>query len=406
MFRFLPWILSLVVAVTLTNLCVNVPMFDEWTWAPLVLALHDGRFHAVDLWAQQQSHRSPLPTLLMLALASLSHWNIRIEAFASLIFATATQGMLAFLTCRLSAHRAWSAFGMISLLIFSFIQAENWIWGFQLSWFMVNAFLIAVVVLLADEDPRPWRLGLAIICAASASCCLIFGFGAWIAGGILLARQARARTLWAIAAMTMILVFGWGYHAPNFENGWALKSVPVDIAQFVLTYLGAPLGSIGGRWFCEVLGALELVAWVVLAGRSPNARPWLAIAAFTLSAAVFEAVGRSGNGVDAATAFRYTTTSSLGWIALVGVAAHSLDRKAWRRMGTTLMVLIVLGNGLGYLYGYSLAGLQRDAAFAVRHLDEIDDVELSEYTNDPRQTRRLVQLLREAHLGPFSEKLP
>ena len=395
-----PWLAPLLVIATLTARTVNVPMFDEWTWAPLVLAMHDGHLRLADLWAQQQAHRSPLPTLAMLALASLDHWNVRIEALCSFAVAAVTLAMLATLTRRLPRARATLA--LIALVVFSLLQAENWMWGFQLSWFVVDACAVATIALLAAPRVRAPRLALAMVAALAASGSLVFGVGAWLAGALMLVGWRRALFAWCITAMVTIAVYTLGYHLPSFENGWAANAGPLDLPQFVLAYLGAPLGVAGGRWTSEAFGLAEIVGWIILARRAATWRPWLALAIFALIAAFFDGVGRSANGIDAALAFRYTTTSSLGLVALIGLAAQSFGAMAWRRFAVALAVLIALGDGIGYVYGYSLGGLQRDAAVAVAKLESVDDVELAEYANDPQMMRTLAQRLRAAHLGPFS----
>ncbi|MGH7716382.1 MAG: hypothetical protein ACREML_10355, partial [Vulcanimicrobiaceae bacterium] len=300
-----------------------MPMFDEWTWAPLVLAMHDGTLRIADLWAQQQAHRSIVPSALMLGLAYLDRWNVRIEAMVNVTIALATQALLFVAFVRIDPPRRATAFALGSLLLFSLLQSENWLWGFQMSWFLVNFFVVAVVVLLATQT----RLGFigAVLAAIAASCSLIFGFGAWIAGIVMLLRYRGLLLAWCVFGVAFAAFFALGYHTPRFENGWAWLSSPFAIVQFVLVYLGDPLGAWAGRIVAELAGVALIAAFVlctrVALDRRIVARPWYALAAFALTAACFEAIGRAGNGVDAALALRYVTPSTLGWIALVGLSA-------------------------------------------------------------------------------------
>ena len=225
-------------------------MFDEWTWAPLVLALHDGTLHLGDLWAQQQAHRSFVPMALMLALAQLDGWNVHIETFVNILLALATQALLFVLCGRLDETRRVAAFGLGSLLLFSLLQAENWLWGFQLSWFLVNLFVVAVVVLLGTRKPLGF-IG-AVLAAIAASCSLIFGFGAWIAGIVMLIRCRGLLVAWCAIGVCFAALFSIGYHPPRFENGWASLSTPFAVAQFILVYLGDPLAAWAGRYVAEI----------------------------------------------------------------------------------------------------------------------------------------------------------
>jgi hypothetical protein len=400
--RLWPWLCAPAVFALVAGLVINVPMFDEWTWAPLVLALHDRTLHLGDLWAQQQAHRSFVPSALMLALAQLDGWNVRIEAFVNILLALATQGLLFVLCARLDGTRRAAAFGLSSLLLFSLLQAENWLWAFQLSWFLVNLFVVAVVALLGTR--KPLGFAGAVLAAIAASSSLIFGFGAWIAGIVMLIRCRALLVAWCVIGVCFAAFFAIGYHSPQFENGWASLSTPLVVVQFVLVYLGDPLAAWAGRYVAEIAGAAGIAAFVyctrIALERREPAQAWYALGAFALTAACFEAIGRAGNGVDAALALRYVTPSTLGWIALVGLSAQVLDLRRWRAETLGIGALVIVGSVAGCFYSYSLAGLQLDAFVAMQHLDRVDDEELSEYTADP-DTRALAARLRAAHLGPY-----
>jgi hypothetical protein len=400
--RLWPWLCAPAVFALVAGLVVNVPMFDEWTWAPLVLALHDRTLQLGDLWAQQQAHRSFVPSALMLALAQLDGWNVRIEAFVNILLALKTQVLLFVLCARLDGTRRAAAFGLGSLLLFSLLQAENWLWGFQLSWFLVNLFVVLVVVLLGTR--KPLGFAGAVLAAMLASSSLIFGFGAWIAGIVMLIRCRALLVAWCAIGVCFAALFSIGYHLPHFENGWASVSSPLVVAQFIFVYLGDPLGAWGGRYVSEIAGAALVAAFVyctrIARERSVPAQAWYALGAFALTAACFEAIGRAGNGVDAGLALRYVTPSTLGWIALVGLSAQVLDLRRWRAETLAIGAFVIVGSIAGCFYSYSLAGLQLDAFVAMQHLDRVDDEELSEYTADP-DTRALAARLRAAHLGPY-----
>ena len=403
MTRFLPALYGAGVALLVALLTVNVPMFDEWTWAPLVLAAHAHRLTAGDLWAQQQAHRSVVPTLFMLGLAQVDGWDVRIEALFNIIIAFATLVSLAWLFARIEPQRRYVAYAMAGLFLFSLLQAENWFWGFQMSWFLVNFFVFRVVGWLTTRSNTRFILG--ALAAAAASLSLIFGFGAWIAGMVMLAGRRRALILWCAIALATSVCFLLGYHAPRFENGWARNASPLEVVQFILVYLGGPAGAWGGRIAAEIAGVALIAAFAIWSReaqrRGIDARAWYALAAFVLTAACMEAFGRAGNGVDAATPLRYVTTSTLAWIALIGLSAEVASLRWWRVQTVALALALAAGSVVGYFYAYQLTGLQRDARIAVQNIDRVDDEELSEYTADPQATRALAQQLRAAHLGPY-----
>ena len=409
--------LPLLLAAFVATQYVDVPMYDEWIWSPLVLALHDGALKFSDLWAPQGAHRSLVPTALALGLAHFDGWSMRDEALVSVALAALTQALLWYLLRRRSASARAAAlpFCVASLLLYSLVQSENWLWGFQLSWLLVNLATVAVVALLDAPSAGPLRFSGAVAAALIASFSLVFGCGAWFAGAVMFAtrREWWRAAIWLGCAAVASAAFAYGYALPHDEHGWAsgAASPLLDAAQFVLAYLGAPLGIAGGRWTSELLGTVLLLAGAALlieawrAGRDVAA--WTALLAFALLAGVMEAVGRAGNGVDGALAFRYTTPASLAWIALVGLTAQRVATAALLRWGRAAWVvgglLFVSANAAGAFEATQLIGMQHAAADAFRDLSAHDDEELAQYENDPAWLRAQARRLQLARLGPWRD---
>jgi hypothetical protein len=410
----LAWFLPFAMLAIVATAVVDVPMYDEWIWSPLVLAQHAGTLGFDALWAPQGAHRSVVPTALALALAHIDGWNVRVEALLSVgLVALAQAALFGLLRRRLGTVRAAWPFLLASMVLYSFVQAENWLWGFQLSWFLVAACALGVVWAL-DGAPTAARFAFAAACALVASFSLLFGFATWVAGAVLLLRARTRLVVWLALGAATAALFLDGYHLPRFENGWigGAAAPLINGPQFLLAYLGAPLGLAGGRWLCELLGLGLLVSCAVLARRIARAggtpAPWLALVAFALVAAALETVGRAGNTVDAALAFRYTTPASLAWIGLIGLAAQAPPVSfAMRRTALALGgVLFVLANAAGAFEALQLAGMQRAAAAALADPNAVDDDELAQYENDPAFLRAQALALRAARLGPYARGGP
>ncbi|HZO95317.1 MAG TPA: hypothetical protein VFB22_16335 [Candidatus Baltobacteraceae bacterium] len=413
---------------------VDAPIYDEWIWSPLVLAAHGGTLRFADVWATQGAHRSVVPTLIALALARIDGWNVRVEAFAGVLLALATQLLLLRLFLRRcgGVARAAAPFLFASVLLWSLAQCENWLWGFQLSWFLTNLCAVAVVVLLDEPAAAaaPLATGFAFAAAATAaavaSFSLIFGFGAWVAGAVMLAvqreaaRPRRAPTIaWLACGALCAVTFLHGYAAPRFENGWIGRAPapPATAALFALTYLGAPLGIAGGWPACAAIGALFVAAFPVMMRLARRERvplaPWAALGAYVAVAAAMETLGRGGNGVAAATAFRYTTVSSLAWIAACGllaarasaaprsVPAGALGARIARLALAAGIALGLTADLAGAFETLQLAGAQRAEAVALSHLRDVPDDELAQFANDPRFVRGQARRLDAARLSLY-----
>src|SRR5208337_5154772 len=95
-------------------------------------------------------------------------WNIRIEALFNVIIAIATVIALSRLFATIDERRRYAALALASLFLFSLLQAENWFWGFQMSWFLVNFFVVRVAGWLR-ERPSGLRFAAGALAAIAAS---------------------------------------------------------------------------------------------------------------------------------------------------------------------------------------------------------------------------------------------
>ena len=144
---------------------VNTRFSDEWELVPVLGHLHAGHFVWQDFWAQHREHRALFPVLLLAGLAQLDSWNIVAECFASLVVA-----VLAFLVLARAARRTGiGSFGVLlvfSLIWFSPVQWENWLWGWEVEWFL-NVLGVTMVVwaLSCRLGARLDRRGLAVLVA-------------------------------------------------------------------------------------------------------------------------------------------------------------------------------------------------------------------------------------------------
>jgi len=388
-------------------------MYDEWIWSPLVLAFHAGTLHPAALWAQQDSHRSLVPTAIALGLSALDGWDIRVEALVGVaLTALAQVALWHLLRRRLGNDGAARPFLIASLVLYALTQSENWLWGFQLSWFLVNACALGAVAMLDGTELRALRVAAAVGTALIASFSLIFGFAVWIAGAVVLAlHRARLSLLvWLLLALVASAAFLWHYHRPAFENGWIANApAPLfDGVGFVLVYLGAPLGIFGGPYLSGALGValLAAFAYALSTGERGGSAPWIALLAFALVAATFEMIGRGGTGVEAALAFRYTTPSSLAWIGLVGLLATSkppTPQPMRRAFAIGAVALFVAANCAGAFEALQLIGAQHAAYIVLRNPAAYDDEELALYVNWPPLLRAQAAALRAAGLGPYHD---
>jgi hypothetical protein len=200
------------------QLTVNLPFWDEWELAPLVLKLHHGGFTFDDFWSLKNEHRVPVLSLSLLALASISGWNVPTEIYAGIGLHLVTLGVL-WRTIREIAPGAVAGLLLVltSALLFSPIQTETWVFGYDLCWFVI---VLAAVVAVRLTTARP---GSARALAAAGLATVVGTFT--VGGGMmcwptvlvaLLVERDRwgwkAIAAWSVAMVAVAAVYFHDYH--------------------------------------------------------------------------------------------------------------------------------------------------------------------------------------------------
>jgi tetratricopeptide (TPR) repeat protein len=330
---------------------VDVPYWDQWQLVPLLDAWYRGELSPGDLFAQHNEHRNPIARVLLLALALWSDWNVGWELATSFVLALGTfAALLAILrqTRRVpsSGPLVWAA-PLSSLLLFSFAQWENWLWGWQLTLVLNLCAAVVGIALLGGRPLGRWRLTAALLCGLVATYSFGNGFLWWLAAlvpllassGPATGARLRAAALWLAVAATSVLVYAIDFRRPLHHPSWASAwEDPLAYARYVLAFLGNPVHhdhaiACGGLGLLLLLTAGVALAWRPYRRSSRELAPYLALACYALLSALLIGVGRSGFGPEQARSSRYVSFGNLLWIAdlallllLVGASGA-----AWRR---------------------------------------------------------------------------
>src|SRR5215475_7827794 len=118
---------------------VNVPFWDQWVIADLVVKAFEGTLSLGDLTFQQNESRLVFPRLLFIGLAYLTGYDVRYEMWGSFCLGCLVAYniyRLGRLTLGDNLRQEIFLLFLASLMIFSLMQWENWFWGIQLSFFV------------------------------------------------------------------------------------------------------------------------------------------------------------------------------------------------------------------------------------------------------------------------------
>ncbi len=415
---------------------VDILFWDEWDFVPTLARSYQGTLSFTDLWMQHNEHRPLLLRLVLLFLTRLSGWNTAFEIGFSILLALLLFGVILYqlsMTGRtLKINFTW-LIPMVSLIVFSLVQAENWLWGWELVVFLNVVAVTAGIVLL--HQLTSWvRFLFALLCGIMATYSFATGILYWLIGLpiiILIAFGNKKLMLsrlgvWSIAAGLTIFSYLYDYRTPSYHPSPLLAlEQPIQYVTYVLAYLGVPLtngsvecvlrnvscretgissalvGSAGLIVFLALLLALrQHIQWVRM-------MPYISLASFAILSALLTGIGRVGFGFEQAITSRYTTISSLFWIALAALVfmlAETVGAHQPMRLlsygGTLILVSLVIQNSLSWQTYFES---RHDELLPVRSelLSLTNDDLLRRITHTPDYVRGLVPVLQKYHLSVY-----
>lgn len=376
---------------------LNAPYLDQWDLVPLLDKMYQGTLGLADVWAQHNEHRLVFPKLIMLGLARLTQWDIRWELATTFLLACGLYLILVrhmTVTAKSVGGTAWAWLCvMLSLMVFSMSQWQNWFLGWQLQE-LLNVLAATVGFILLARPPTPARFTAAVALGIIATFSFANGLAYWPIGLIVGAESVRpllagnpksaplcspSKTrwgyivLWVIVSCAVTILYFQGYKTPSHHpSPMLVLEHPLAYVKYVLVYLGSPIinYSVTGA---AVAGAVGLVILVVTAialtypPRSPRMQgeatiAYLAMAAYAIAAAAVTGIGRVGFGDSQALSSRYVTMAQLLWVAVlvlayVFVMRYAVTKSAARECGVLVLTVAFAGavavNGLYGTYRWN-----------------------------------------------------
>ena len=356
------------------NFSVNVPVDDEWRLASLFEKIAAGNVTFNDFWALHSNHRIVFPKIIIAVLAFVSQWDINYPLCFSIGLAVVTFitiYKLSSMQVKNAGDNLWHLANILTcILIFSLVQHENWLWGFQLAWFLVNLCLIAAVYVLSSNQKLLPNLRISIAAAFCfiASFSLAQGLLSWLAaipvvvvveGNV--AQKRKRLIVWMLLFAATCAIYSIDYHPSRKTSIISLLSKPLVVIDYFLSLLGSPI--VRSPLISPLVGLLIFASFLFVGfhfGKKINqhleAVPWLSIGLFSVLSALFITVGRAEFGaIQAIESSRYTTNSILLLIAVVqlgqlfvrgkGAMPNRNYKLVYRVLAGVLIGIIIVNSG-------------------------------------------------------------
>ncbi len=391
---------------------VEVPYQDEWSLVPLFEKSFEGRLGWRDLFAQHVDHRLVIPRLLFLGQAHCTGWSLSAGVAMNLLF-----GAGIFMVAALQMRRSLREMGrgasiawipVLSMAVFALHQANNWVWPWQLIFFLETFLVILGLTVLCRPALTPTAFLLSLACGILATLTHGAGLLYWPVGGWVLWKRdrlgwkERPARFWIWAAVgagwivSYLLFHRTLYPAPFSGGGWVSVWLFVP---YVLTWIGNAALFQRAEW-TGLVGGMGLILFGVLC-RTPRGLdrrlllPYQACALYAISVALLIAVGRAGMPGGQAISPRYVTLAMIFWIALLCIL--HLERRRWLWGGIALLIFWSSVQGAG-IFPQRFRRLMPARAELVRLQD---DVLLRRLHPRPEIVRERTPILRKYRLSLF-----
>ncbi|HSX42982.1 MAG TPA: hypothetical protein VLF59_02750 [Candidatus Saccharimonadales bacterium] len=402
----------------------TVPFWDEWELVPILQHVHAGHWILSDFWQQHNGHRLLFPTIALVLLIQLSHWNMLFLCLVSFAIAAAAYSLV-YATLRLggNTNRVPFGVGFLSALVwFSPAQVENWLWAWQLEWFMNVLGVMLVVYGLA----RAQTLGIGkravtfiLVGAVLAEYSLGNGMLLWplaiLAVSYLRTSWVKLSAIIAAAAVSTGIYF-MGYTNASESSQHLALTHPLQFSDYLLTYLGSPL--VHSHKAAFALGLVLVVAFMMLCAyllvqhreRFRQAIPWIVLGLYSMGTAVLTGLARLNFGVGEALASRYITMSSLLLIStlMICFVAHTelriLLKRGYvplRNVAVTVLACVLLTSATWGVHAFHTRYYMLRTTHICTSVPDPTDACLSTTYPVPALARPRLQYLKSLHWAGY-----
>jgi hypothetical protein len=249
---------------------------------------------------------------------------------------------------------------LILILLFSWIQKNNLVWGFQNQFFLAQLLPLISFFLLhkshLSHDRSRYYFLLACLIAVMSTGSMANGILALplliIFALILHMNRIRIVTLILLSTITLGLYF-YNYQSPGGHGSlkYALLNNPIELLQFLLLYIGGPfsyLSIIGSETLALAAGTFLILSAIVFAWKAlknpSTSSSQLVLLIFILyvgGTALGTGGGRLILGIEQALVSRYQTPVLMAWVALLILYAPIMANKVKNQVIRSLPFLLI-----------------------------------------------------------------
>jgi len=406
----------------------TVLFWDEWGMVPTIDHFLNGDIPWQEFFGQVNEHVMFFPKLAIVGIALMTGYNTVAEMYFSCLILVIISTLVLTLHIRNFGKTPDSLILFIPVvwLLWSLRQWENFLFGFQLNFFLcILGFVLSVVLLDRSQDISLSFLG-ALGGAVITSFSVLNGLLIWPVGILQILLQKKGKNMllsWVLSSLVIIFLYFHTWTRPGTLPPISfISDDPVTAIKYFFAIVGSPVSS--GPWadililYAVLVGifiVLSTIAGIALTVKYDLVKensPWLSLLLFSFGTALMTTIGRSGLGIAQALSSRYVTFMIPGIIGLYLLCVSLyrfngpvLSPSGWMLKGIAciLLVGVFLGMIEGMALGMKIASDREKMTCTLMNYHSASDDALTALHPDPGFTRAMAKVLERRHLNVFSD---
>jgi len=263
------------------HFALDVLWGDSWHDIRVITQVRAGVSPLSTLWSQYFENRIFFPNLIVLALASTTHFNVVVEEYISALFLLTATVALIVSDRRRAVSTPWLVYLPVVVLMFTLVGGNPYyaggetLFGFDMGWYLVVACLGVTLALLDGIHVTRWTIVVAAVLAVIGTYSSAQGLLIWPAGLALLyfrRRSGRQLLVWVAVAVPTVILYCWNYSWSYTvsQPGFTVRH-PLAALQYFLYLIGnVVLGQQpqAGHHAVDLIVGVSILAistWIVIA---------------------------------------------------------------------------------------------------------------------------------------------
>jgi len=390
--------------ILINHIAINVPYWDQWRTIDSLIKYHENSLTFTDFWFQHNEARLFFPLLIEFGIAYLSNVNVVYEIYFSLFLILIISIILykSFSDEFKNFNFYYLFFIPILLILVSFRQYTNFLWGFEICIYLsILCVILSIYFLIYHNNPKGFIIAAITAFIASFSFStglLIFPIGVLIIKE--LGRKKIELISWVLFSIFSLILFFWNWTKPMQTPSLFNFDIINQFTYFVVI-IGSPLANdfVTAAVFGLIIFVLSIFTLylVFTSNLLKNNYFWIFLLLFSFCCSLINVIGRAGWGAANAFTSRYTPFSILAVISLycliLSLFHFSSDNNKIQKMSNVLFgsitLLVIIGLILGNLQGFKEFTVRNPLGIPNDNL-QVDQYYLLTYQNQPDENLQFI----------------